>query len=429
MSSSTPPPPPPRIPDPHSIPSIPSPAAQESARLFVGTALALHGIAILVFGARIWTRFVKGGRMYVDDWVCGGAYALILSNSSLLLAALPYTFNHNPKIYTLADAQLAFKYATIAQPLWACSMAALKTSFALTLLRIQSSPRLRKFLYLMIAVQILLGIYNICATLLQCVPVRKQWDLLGAVQGRCWSKRMVGVSSISSGVINILTDFTFALLPLSFLQHLRRPLRERVLLFILMALGVFAGVASVLKIVAASRFGATADPVNESIGIGMWSVIEELVGVIVICIPTLRSPVKRVLGYWGAAGSRIRQASLYRGYGRTYENDGEGRVGKAERSLSRSRLATVLGEEGDVESGFRLKILNTQPSSEEEGVGVWREEGMKRRGEIWCTKEVTVENEVLGHVPSNEHLRGGPRAGWVDESFDIADAARFGRAI
>lgn len=374
----------------------------------------------------------------MEDNICVLAYALILTNSALLLAALPYTFTGTPQAFTLADAQLAFKYATIAQPLWACSMAAIKTSFALTLLRIQSSPRLRTFLLLMIALQILLGIYNTLATLLQCLPVRKQWDLQGLVPGTCWSKRTVGISSISAGTINIATDFVFALLPLSFLQHLRRPLRERILLFLLMSLGVFAGVASTLKIVAAARFGATDDPTNESIGIAMWSVIEELVGLIAICVPCLRSPFQRVLGYCGVWGSRVKQITTQsRGYGRTYGHEGhDGAAGKTERSRSRSRLASMLAVGGgtadadvDAESGFRLKVLGADGEDEESsGSGVWRDEGIKK-GEIWCTREVRVENEILGHVSSSECLRGGPRAAWVDESFDIADATRFGRAL
>lgn len=199
-----------------------------------------------------------------------------------------------------------------------------------------------------------------------------------------------------------------------------------------MSLGVFAGIASIVKIVAAARFGSTGDPVNESVGIGMWSLIEELVGVIVICVPCLRSLFQRFLGYFGVWGSRIKHATHSKGYGRTYEHDehvGVGAKVESSRSRSRSRLATMLNPgDADAESGIRLKVLGTQQDEDGGGSGVWKDEGMKR-GEIWCTREVRVENEILGHVPSNEHLRGGPQAAWVDESFDIVDAPRFGRAI
>ena len=150
-------------------------------------------------------------------------------------------------------------------------MVFVKMSFALMLLRISPSKLLRRFLWGMIVLQITLGVYNTLATLLQCVPVRKAWDLLGTVPGRCWSSKAVRISSITVSVIHVLTDFMLALLPISFLRRIQRPIRERVIVGVLMGLGFFAGIASVLKIVAAMDFGKTGDQLNESITFGMWS--------------------------------------------------------------------------------------------------------------------------------------------------------------
>jgi hypothetical protein len=50
---------------------------------------------------------------------------------------VPYVFGHDPNAFFLSDAQVAFKYAVIAQPLWAWSMATIEISFALMLLRIE----------------------------------------------------------------------------------------------------------------------------------------------------------------------------------------------------------------------------------------------------------------------------------------------------
>jgi hypothetical protein len=213
---------------------------------------------------------------------------LIIVNTSLLAAAIPYVFGRNPHTFFLSDAEDGYKYASIAQPIWAWSMVFIKVSFALMLLRISQSKPLRHFLHVMIVLQITLGVYNTLATLLQCVPVHKAWDLVGVVEGKCWSKRAVAISSIVVSVIHILTDFMLALLPISFLRKIQRPLRERVVVGALMGLGFFAGIASIIKIVAAIEFGRDADLMNASISIGMWSVIEELVGFIVICLPCLR---------------------------------------------------------------------------------------------------------------------------------------------
>ncbi|RYO70744.1 hypothetical protein AA0113_g2973 [Alternaria arborescens] len=396
-------------PDLHLIPAFPSEAAQKTGRTFAGATLALHGIALVVFGARMWSRWRPVYRMQLDDYACAMAYVLIVINTSLLLAAMPYTFTHRPDTFFLSDSQEAFHKASIAQPIWAWSMVFVKVSFSLMLLRISPSKPLRRFLWGMIVLQVTLGVYNTLATLLQCIPVRKAWDLLGTVPGRCWSSKAVRTSSITVSVIHILTDFMLALLPISFLRRIQRPIRERVIVGALMGLGFFAGIASILKIVAAMDFGKTGDQLNESITIGMWSVIEELVGFIVICVPCLRSPFQRALQYCGVISVRIRQHTLTRGYGRTYESDGLDK--RYVRSQSQSRLATI---EGDVESSFKMKDLGTEASEDEMQ---WRnstQETSSGRGEIWCTKEVVVQHDPISRVPSHEHMQGGVEEAWKE---------------
>jgi hypothetical protein len=332
-----------------------------------------------------------------------------VANSGLLLAAVPYVFNHKPNEFFLSDNQAAFKKAAIAQPIWAWSMAFIKVSFALMLLRISPSKSLRRFLWGMIILQIVLAVYNTLATLLQCVPVHKQWDLLGTVPGHCWSRKTIRINSITVSVINVTTDFMLALLPISFLRRVQRPLRERVIVGALMGLGFFAGVASILKIVSVEGYGRTGDLMNESITIGMWSVIEELVGFIVICIPCLRSAFQHVLRYCGLVSTRIKNHSLSRGYGRTFESEGDRRP---VRSQSQSRLATV---EEDLGSSFKMKELRTEGSEDGTPPRLSTNDMDTDRREIWCTREVVVQHDSASRMSSHERMD----AAWQGEPFDF----------
>ncbi|KAK3364881.1 hypothetical protein B0T24DRAFT_712202 [Lasiosphaeria ovina] len=54
---------------------------------------------------------------------------------------------------------------------------------------------------------------------------------------------------------------------------------------VLMALGIFAAAASIVKAVVAADFGKTDDPNLEGISVGMWSLVEEQVAFIAACIP------------------------------------------------------------------------------------------------------------------------------------------------
>jgi hypothetical protein len=323
-----------------------------------------------------------------------------------------------PNTFFLSNAQVAFKYAIVAQPLWAWSMATIKISFALMLLRIEQTLSWRRFLWSMIILQIVIGVYNTIGILLQCVPIYKAWDLTGTVPGSCWSKDAQSTSTIVISVINIITDFLFAGLPINFLRKIQRPIRERIIVGMLMGLGVFAGISSIIKITAAAQFGRTGDTINESITIGMWSVIEELVGFIVICVPSLRSPVQRALHTFNGLTTRIRHYGPPRGYSTPY--DPNERVKEATRS--RSRLSIIMERGNDL--GIKLGSLRTDRSEREGSL----ESPIKRPCEIWCTKEVMVDHDRLSRMPSSEWPNGGPEAGWVEHGFLVGEG-EVGRAL
>jgi hypothetical protein len=331
---------------------------------------------------------------------------------------VPYTFGHDPNAFFLSNAQVSFQYAIIAQPLWAWSMATIKISFALMLLRIEQASTWRRFLWAMIIVQIVVAVFNTLGIFLQCIPFEKSWDLLGVVPGSCWSKRAQSISTIVVSTINIITDFVFAGLPIGFLRKVQRPIRERLVVGILMGLGVFAGVASIIKITAASQFGRTGDTINESVMIGMWSVIEEQIGLIAISVPCLRSPVQRVLHTFGDLRTRIRHYGKSRHYGRAYEPKEDSR----DNQKGRNHLSTAIDRGSDV--GLKQGSQRTERSADE----MEMDSPIKRPCEIWCTKEVMVDHDNLNQIPTNEWPSGGPQAVWTDHDFSRRDV-EMGRAI
>jgi hypothetical protein len=326
---------------------------------------------------------------------------------------VPYTFGMAPTSFFLPDAQVAFKYAVVSQPLWAWSMATIKISFALMLLRIEQTLSWRRFLWAMIILQIVIGVYNTIGTLLQCVPIYKAWDLTGTVPGSCWSKEAQSTSTIVIAVLATITDFLFAALPINFLRKIQRPLRERIIVGVLMGLGVFAGISSIIKITFAAQFGRTGDMLDESVTIGMWSVLEELIGFIVICVPSLRSPVQRAVHTFSGMTSR-----MHRGYAVPYDPNEQVK----EATRSRSRLSIIM-ERGN-EMGIKLGSLRTDRSEREGSL----ESPIKRPCEIWCTKEVVVDHDRLSRMPSSEWPNGGPDAVWQDHDFSLVDV-EVGRAM
>ncbi|KAF2105784.1 hypothetical protein BDV96DRAFT_508906 [Lophiotrema nucula] len=389
-------------PDPHLIPAIPSAAAIDNARAMVGVTISLNIIAFLLWTGRIWTRTHPVFRLGADDYVISAAYVLVVVDSILLLLTMPYMFGRSPSSFTLADAQDSQRYAVLSQPIWAWAIAGIKISVLLMLLRLQTDRLWRRFCWGLITFVVCLTVYNMIAQLTQCIPLHKVWDLLGVVQGKCWGTAAVRSNLFAVATMTFLTDFIVALLPLTFLGKVQKPMREKAIIGVLMGLGIFAGVASILKMVFAANFGKTGDIDLDGIRIGMWSLIEELVGMIAACVPCLRSPFQRCLEYFGLVTTHPSKSTYGRGYGQVYESG----------ALKGSRGA----RKSHVESAIKMKSLSRSgDAASEENILAGNGLDIKDR-EIWCTTEVTMEQEAR-QTPKLGFADGNGRAGWNDEGL------------
>lgn len=247
----------------------------------------------------------------------------------------------------------------------------------------------------------LLTIYNLIAQLTQCIPLHKTWDLLGQVPGKCWGPDAVRANLFAVSVMNFVTDFIIAALPITFLTKVQRPLRERVIIGALMGLGVFAGVSSIVKMVFAARFGKTGDMDLDGIRVGLWSMIEETVGFIAACIPCLRSPFQKCLEFFGIASTRGKSA-YGRGYGQMYGESGMNGAMSKQQS-----------------SAIRMKSMRSADAASEENILPSGAEG--KNNEIWCTTEVEVGEEHRGNmpkVPQETGDKGRAQKSWIDERAD-----------
>src|SRR6188768_4302975 len=107
---------------------------------------------------------------------------MILVHSVFLLMTTPYSFGAmRPEDFTLQDVITANKYALVSQPLWAWSMALIKISVAIMLLRLEPARTMRYFLFFMIFIQLATAVYNTIVQAIQCFPFEAAWDLLNLI--------------------------------------------------------------------------------------------------------------------------------------------------------------------------------------------------------------------------------------------------------
>lgn len=181
------------------------------------------------------------------------------------------------------------------------AMAFIKISIGLTLLRIDTSLFFRVFVWFNIALAASYGFGNMWFILFSCQPLSAAWgDFADPESAKCLPPGDIRIASVTGAVVSVSTDVFLSLAPIQFLWSLKRPLRERVVLGCLMAMGLFAGISSILKNLIIADFGKPGlDMWAMNVSISTWTSLEMLLGVIAACTPFCRPVFERCMSAVG----------------------------------------------------------------------------------------------------------------------------------
>ncbi|KAF2011092.1 hypothetical protein BU24DRAFT_427301 [Aaosphaeria arxii CBS 175.79] len=120
------------------------------------------------------------------------------------------------------------------------------------------------------------------AFIFACWPREKIWH--PHLYGRCIS---TNASIIATSAINILSDFTILFLPLLSISRLQLPLKKKIGVSTVFAIGLFACIASILRLYYSVKLSQTHDITWAIAPVGMWSLAEFATVIIVGCFPPL----------------------------------------------------------------------------------------------------------------------------------------------
>jgi rhodopsin domain-containing protein len=175
------------------------------------------------------------------------------------------------------DLRYAIKLNYISLFFWSWTIALIKISVCLMLLRIKNSPPWKWGFAIMMLIQFACGTALTITLLLQCQPVQANWNK--AMPGaKCWTSKTTAWSiyplagrfsilailhsvAISSLAITTASDAACALLPLAFIVRVRRPLLEKFVLACIMGLGLLASILGTVKIFSIAAIQHSPDPI------------------------------------------------------------------------------------------------------------------------------------------------------------------------
>ncbi|CAN8098369.1 unnamed protein product [Discula destructiva] len=123
-----------------------------------------------------------------------------------------------------------------------------KLSIGVFLLRIVTQRVHAWILYLVMALSSLTGLIFFFLTMLQCRPVSHFWDRVASGAGSCIDIDIIIALGYLYSALNILCDFTFALLPVAIVQKLNMPRRLKMATIPLLTLGCVASSGVVVRL-------------------------------------------------------------------------------------------------------------------------------------------------------------------------------------
>ncbi|KAK3308461.1 uncharacterized protein B0T15DRAFT_392688 [Chaetomium strumarium] len=278
--------------------SSPDPARDGESRvgMIIAVLVVASVVSTLVVLLRCYSRAIVLRNFGLDDTIIVPAQILTIASAVAIgLAEAKWGLGRHawtmPKEHIITYMKASrrsnwFFYISII--VYNVAVCMTKISILLQYRRIFSSTWLRHLIIIGLVFLTCWGV-TLCFLLpLVCIPVAAFWD--PDVEGFCLDN--VTVWYVMAGV-NIATDIALFCMPIPVISTLRLPKRQKALLFFVFTLGIFPCAVSIYRIKTLREAAKTRDATWHNVNAAIFSFLELSVGVITVCLPTLRPVLRR----------------------------------------------------------------------------------------------------------------------------------------
>ncbi|RKK07484.1 hypothetical protein BFJ66_g17932 [Fusarium oxysporum f. sp. cepae] len=173
-----------------------------------------------------------------------------------------------------------------------------RISVGCLLLKFASTKAWRAIIWFTIGIQAACIIGTEIFQLIQCRPINAHWEEVS--DARCLSAQRTWICGYATIGVALFGDFTLAIMPVLIIWKLGRSTVERCLITVLMALGLVATVAVIMRLVKMHTLDfASPERFRTLIPIYFWVRVEETILIIASSAPMLKSPIEHVLHKFG----------------------------------------------------------------------------------------------------------------------------------
>ncbi|EWC48026.1 hypothetical protein DRE_02605 [Drechslerella stenobrocha 248] len=315
------------------------------------------------------------------------------------------------------DWSISLKYLFASIVAYNFSLTLTKTSILLQYLRIFTNKIFRIIAYIMIFIVFGYATEAILTAIFNCIPVEAFWT--GDPNAKCIPREALWFANAG---LNIFTDFSIALLPLPVVIKLNMPLRQKIPLMFIFALGFFICIVSILRLRFLIILSKSTDPTWDQPATAYWSAIEMNISIVCACLPALK-PLVSVIAPSIFGSAPTSQPPSYRDY-RNGRGGGKKIGGSWSFSdrLKRSRSDTMCTTTMD--SQLELGIQEPHISGEavnEHGIGSFDRETRSAYDEPTTIEEPKpyYNTSLRGRQPTLVSVTGGTVMGGIKQTSVI----------
>ncbi|KAF2760398.1 hypothetical protein EJ05DRAFT_508938 [Pseudovirgaria hyperparasitica] len=248
------------------------------------------GLAVIAVSVRTFSV----GNMIHADTVC----AIIAILSAFPMGVLEMIMSHDGfgrDIWTLTPDKITriVKFTWLTEIFYFIAVAFTKMSFLFLYLRIFPAQHIRRVVHVLIGFCIAYGLSFTIACILNCLPVTYIWNKWhGETTGTCIN---FNGFAWAHAAINIASDLIILCLPIPELLKLSMNKKKKFYVIIMFSMGFFITIVSIIRLRSLIIFATTPNPTYDAVPTAYWSVLECYVGIICVCLPSIRVLLSRVL--------------------------------------------------------------------------------------------------------------------------------------
>ncbi|KAH7131876.1 hypothetical protein B0J11DRAFT_565468 [Dendryphion nanum] len=245
-------------------------------------------LSALVVALRLYTRFRIVNNPSYEDFAILVALVFAVATSICQGFQVYNGMGRHIQALTIEQGIRSLKALFASIMMYNFGLTLTKVSIILQYLRITIDKFVRTACRILMWITLLNCFQTWLTGILTCYPVAKFWD--DRIPGGCVNKPALWYANAA---INILQDVSLIILPIFILRKLIIPRKEKISLCIILGLGGFASLASVLRLHALYIVVISEDITWDNPGTATWSAMELNIGIICASLPTLRAFLAR----------------------------------------------------------------------------------------------------------------------------------------